>query len=365
MQLLETKPEPNDREHIELATGDDVTALKTISERIQSNSTVLINEDKTLPLALGISDDRELLRSDLTSEIPGMVKEAKTLNLKERREDPLLPSPTRYTSIPTPAKPTPQPRGYNPQKIGINLLPVAIETEDDEQPLTSLGAKLLKRRQKIESAHEHPIPDIISTENVSQRAPQPASQTTVNITKQDGAKMNLEIRPHVLGTSDNHELLRSNLSNEIPGMAKKSNTLNPEERREDPLLSSSTRYTPIPAPAKPTPPPRGYNPQKVGISLLPVAIETEDDEQPLTSLGAKLLKRRQKIESAQGHHSPNIISTENGSQRTRPASQTTDDITKQEDGTKINQQRRWSTLGRPRPVAKNPNLDQKDDSWTN
>ena len=149
-------------------------------------------------------------------------------------------------------------------------------------------------------------------------------------------------------------------------MGKETSTLNPEERREDHLLPSPTTYTSIPAEAKPTPPPRGYNPQKVGISLLPVAIETEDDEEPLTSLGAKLLKRRQKIESAQEHVIPYLISTENGSQRTpQPASQTTDDITKEDDGTKMNLQRRWSTLGRPRPVANKPvnilSLNQKDD----
>ena len=65
--------------------------------------------------------------------------------------------------------------------------------------MTSLGAKLLKRRQKIESAHEHPIPDIISTENVGQRAPRPVSQTTDDITKQDGAKMKQEKKSSTLG----------------------------------------------------------------------------------------------------------------------------------------------------------------------
>ena len=361
---METKPEPSDREHIELAIGDVITSSKSNSERIQSNSTVLINKDKTLPFGLGILDDNELLRSNLICEIPSMAKEdpEPKPNPEKKREDHLLPLNTRYTPIPAPEKPTPPHRGYNPQKVGTNLFPVAIETENDEQPLTSLGAKLLKRRQKIESAHENPIPDIISTENVSQGAQQPASQTTYDITKQDGAKMKLERRPLALGTSNDHEVLRSNLTSEIPGMVTEDNTLNPEEKREYPLLLSSTRYTPIPAPAKPTPPPRGYNPQNVGICLLPVAIKTEDDEQPLTSLGAKLLKRRQKIESAHEIPIPDIISTENVSQRAQqPVSQTTDDITK-EDGAKMKQERRWSTLGRPRPVTKNPNLDQKDDN---
>ena len=201
MQFLETKPEPNDWEHIQLATRDDITALKSNSERIQRKTAVLISEDKTLPLALDTSDDHELLRSNLSlaSEFPGLGKEINTLNLEERREDPLLPSSTRYTSIPAPAKPTPPPRGYNPQKVGISLLPVAIETEDDEQPLTPLGDKLLKRRQKIESAHEHLIPDIISTENVIQKPPRPASQITDDITKQGGAKMNQVRRSNTLG----------------------------------------------------------------------------------------------------------------------------------------------------------------------
>ena len=230
---------------------------------------------ETFPLSFYTLDDHELLRSNLTSKVPDMAKKANTLNPKERRKDPLLPLSTRCTSTPVPAKPTPPPRCYNPQKVGTCLLPVATETE------TSLGAKLLKRRQQIESAQEHPSPNIISTENVSQRT-QLTSQTTDDITKQDGAKMKQ-----------------------------------------------------IPAPAKPTPPPRCYNPQKVG-TCLPVTTETEDDEEPLTSLSAKRLKRRQKIESAQEHPSPNIISTENVSQRTQLTSQTTDDITKQ-DGAKMKQ----------------------------
>ena len=340
-----------------------MTGLKTNPERMQINSTVLISKDKTIPLGLGTSNDHELLKSNLTNELPDMAKEDNTLNPEERREDPLLSSPTRYTPILGPAKPTPPPRGYYPQNVGIDFLPVAIETEDDEQPLTSLGAKLLKRRQKIESAHENPIPNIISTENVCQRAHWPATQTTDDITKEDGAKMKLE-RPLALGISDDHQLLWSNLTNEFPGMVTEDNTLNPEERREDPLLSSPTRYTPIPGPAKPTPPPRGYNPQKVGICLLPVATETEDDEQPLTSLGAKLLKRRQKIESAREHFIPDLTSTEDIIPKTpRPASQTIDDITKRDSAkTKL---RRSKTLGRQPSVANKPvsilHLDEKDD----
>ena len=121
-----------------------------------------------------------------------------TVRRGERRGEPLLPSPTRYTSIPAQAKPTPPSRGYNPQKVGISLLPVAIETEDDEEPLTPLGDKLLKRRQKIESAQKHLNSYLISTENVIQNAPRPASQTTDDITKQDSAKMNLMRRSNTL-----------------------------------------------------------------------------------------------------------------------------------------------------------------------
>ena len=367
MQFLETKPEHSDREHTELAIGDVITSSKSNSERIQSNSTVLINKDKTLPFGLGILDDHELLRPNLICEIPSMAKEdpEPKPNPEKKREDPLLPLNSRYTPILAPKESIPPPRGYNPQNVGISLLPFATETDDDEQPLTSLGAKLLKRRQKIESAHEHPNPDIISTEYLSQRASWSATQTTDDITKEDGAKMKQERRALALGTSNDHEVLRSNLTSEIPGMAKEDNTLNSEEKREDPLLSSSpTRYTLIPVPAKPTPPPRGYNPQNVGICVLPVAIETEDDEQPLTSLSAKLLKRRQKIESGHEHPIHDIISTENVSQRApRPVSQNTDDIMKQDVArTKL---RRWNTLGRQPSVANKPvdilSLNQKDD----
>ena len=184
MQLSETKSESSDREHIELATED---VLKSNLERIQSKLTVLISEDKTLPLSLGTSDDHEMLRSNLTSKLPDMAKETNTLKPKKRKKNASLPPPT----LPKSPKPTPPPKVYNPQKVGISLLPVAIETEDDEEQLKSLGAKLLKRRQIIESAHEHLPPDLISTENVIPKAPQPASQTTDDITKQDSAKMNL------------------------------------------------------------------------------------------------------------------------------------------------------------------------------
>ena len=195
MQILETKPETSDWEYIELATDYSTSASKSNSERIQSNSTVLINKDKTFLLFFYTSDDRELLRSNLTSKSPDMAKKANTLNPKERRKDP---SSTRYTSIPIPAKPAPPPKGYNPQKVGTCLLPVATGAEDDEQLLTSLDAKLLKRRQKIESAQEHSIPGIISTENVTQRT-QPTCQTTDDIPKQDGAEMKQEKKSSPLG----------------------------------------------------------------------------------------------------------------------------------------------------------------------
>ena len=85
----------------------------------------------------------------------------------------------------------------------------------------------------------------------------------------------------------------------------------------------------------------------------------------MTSLGAKLLERRQKIEAACEDFIPDLTLTENVIPKVpRPASQTTDDITKP-DGAKMKQERRWKTLGRQPSVANKPvniiNLNQKDD----
>ena len=195
---METKPETSEWEYVELTTEDGTSASKSNSERIQSNSTVPISEDKTFLLSFYTSDGHELLRSNLASKPPDMAKKANALNPKERKKDPLLPSSTRYNSTPIPAKPTPPPKGYNPQKVGTCVLPVATWAENDEQLLTSLDAKLLKRRQKIESAQEHSIPGIISTENVNRRT-QPACQTTDDIPKQNGAKMKQEKKSSTLG----------------------------------------------------------------------------------------------------------------------------------------------------------------------